>query len=375
MDIVDTLSTLTMTKEEIEFLASAQPDVKVRSTNKAKKDATQVQMMVESRANEDYTPYNRKAIINSLLNATALSKAKAIEVAKKAEEVILKSNAKVVKTQFIREVVNQILFDMNIDQHLKYSSLSISLHDMETIFSVHNFENSNTDYTPESINLVTAGSILKQYALRKVFPHDIAEAHLKCDIHLHDLDFINRPYCSGNSIEYIKKNGLKLPNVSSSLPATHAQTLVNHLQCFASYLQGLFAGAIGFTAVNTFFSPLLVGLDYKSIKQVAQHLIFSFAQLAGNRGGQVVFSDFNMDLRTPSYLKTTPAVGAGGTYTGKTYKEYEEYSRLFLEAVIEVLAEGDADGANFAFPKILLHLTSQDLDDPILLKVCELNSK
>lgn len=212
MDIVDTLSTLTMTKEELEFLASAQPDVKVRSTNKAKKDATQVQMMVESRANEDYTPYNRKAIINSLLNETALSKAKAIEVAKKAEEVILKSDVKIVKTQFIREVVNQILFSLGIDQHLNYSALSISIHDMETIQSVHNFENSNTDYTPESINLITAGSILKQYALRKVFPKDIAEAHLRCDIHLHDLDFINRPYAFDGETSFVtlknKKDGI-----------------------------------------------------------------------------------------------------------------------------------------------------------------------
>lgn len=211
-------------------------------------------------------------------------------------------------------------------------------------------------------------SIKKVKTVDKVYDITTQSHTLLCNnIYVHN--------CSGNSIEYIKKNGLKLPNVSSSLPATHPQTLVNHLQCFASYLQGMFAGAIGFTAVNTFFSPLLVGLSEKEIKQVAQHLIFSFAQLAGNRGGQVVFSDFNMDLRTPSYLKDTPAIGAGGIYTGKTYKEYEHEARLFFNAILDVLAEGDADGANFAFPKILLHLTSADLEDKLLIKVCDINAK
>ncbi len=181
--------------------------------------------------------------------------------------------------------------------------------------------------------------------------------------------------CSGNSIEYIKRYGLKLPNVSHSEPAKHAQTLVNHIQCFANYLQGLFSGAIGFECVNMFFAPLLKDLEYYQIKQVAQHLIFSFAQLAGNRGGQVVFSDFNMYLKVPDHYKNTPARGAGGKYTGLNYSEYENEMRLFLKAIFEVIEKGDANKANFAFPKILLHINKNSFDDELLDFACRVNSK
>ena len=43
-----------------------------------------------------------------------------------------------------------------------------------------------------------------------------------------------------------------------------------------------------------FFAPLLVNMSYKEIKQLAQTLIFDLSQLAGARGGQISFTDFNI---------------------------------------------------------------------------------
>lgn len=212
-------------------------------------------------------------------------------------------------------------------------------------------------------------SITKIKKVNKVYDITTVSHTLLCnDIHVHN--------CSGNSLEYIKKYGLKLPNISAqSAPAKHALTLVNHISCFANYLQCYFAGAIGYSCVNTFFAPFIEGMDYEEVKQVAQHLIFSFAQLAGSRGGQTAFVDFNVDLKVPGYLKQTPAVGKGGKYTGKTYEAYENEMRVFLKAIFEVIMDGDANGANFSFPKILLHLTEENLSDELLDMACEVNSK
>lgn len=163
--------------------------------------------------------------------------------------------------------------------------------------------------------------------------------------------------CGGHSLDYIKKYGLSLPNITStSRPARHPEVLIGHMVKMASTLQSHYAGAIGWEAVNMFFAPYLVGLDYSRIKQLAQMLIYEFNQLAGARGSQVVFTDFNLYWNIPRHFRDTPAIGPGGVYTGKTYKDYEKEAQTFLKALFEVYLEGDAMGKTFVFPKPLLHI-------------------
>ena len=70
------------------------------------------------------------------------------------------------------------------------------------------------------------------------------------------------------------------------------------------------------------YAPYLVGMSDKELKQEAQYLIFSSSQNAFSRGGQTLFLDFNLHTGIPSYLADVPAIGPGGKYTGKTYKDY-----------------------------------------------------
>jgi ribonucleoside-triphosphate reductase len=164
--------------------------------------------------------------------------------------------------------------------------------------------------------------------------------------------------CGGHSLDYIKKYGLSLPNITStSRPARHPEVLIGHMVKMASTLQSHYAGAIGWEAVNMFFAPYLVGLSYDRVKQLAQMLIYEFNQLAGARGSQVVFTDFNLYWNIPRHFRDTPAIGPGGEYTGKTYGEYEKEAQTFIKALFEVYLEGDAMGKTFVFPKPLLHIS------------------
>jgi ribonucleoside-triphosphate reductase (formate) len=163
--------------------------------------------------------------------------------------------------------------------------------------------------------------------------------------------------CGGHSLEYLKKYGLNLPNITStSKPAKHPEVLIGHMVKMASSLQSNYAGAIGWEAVNMFFAPFLVGLPYERIKQLAQMLIYEFNQLAGARGSQVVFTDFNLYYNIPRHFLETQAIGPGGEYTGLTYKYYEKEAQDFLRAMFEIYMDGDAMGKTFVFPKPLLHL-------------------
>lgn len=186
--------------------------------------------------------------------------------------------------------------------------------------------------------------------------------------------------CGGHSLDYIKKYGISLPNITStSRPAKHPEVLIGHMVKMASTLQSHYAGAIGWEAVNMFFAPYLVGLDYERVKQLAQMLIYEFNQLAGARGSQVVFTDFNLYWSIPRHFWDTPAIGPGGVYTGKTYKEYEKEAQAFLKALFEVYLEGDAMGKTFVFPKPLLHINEDFFDaegnEEFLDLACKVASK
>ncbi|MFA5453573.1 MAG: anaerobic ribonucleoside-triphosphate reductase, partial [Candidatus Methanomethylophilaceae archaeon] len=210
-----------------------------------------------------------------------------------------------------------------------------------------------------------AENIKKEFALLEVFSPDIADAHMSGLIHLHDLGMIDRPYCSGQSIEYVKKFGLNLPNaLSIAKPAKHPEVLIEQIIKFSAALQGHFAGAIGWDAFNIFMAPYLVDVDDERMHQLAQILIYEFAQQAVARGGQSIFSDINLYWETPDHFVGIPAIGPGGVYTGKNYEDYEKESQAFVNALIDIYIEGDAMGRPFFFPKPDVHITEKFFKTP-----------
>ncbi|MDO8963110.1 MAG: anaerobic ribonucleoside-triphosphate reductase, partial [Coriobacteriia bacterium] len=329
-------------------------------------DATDIALLVSTSSKQEIDSWDRTKIAGSLVKEAGIAPHVAEEIALAVEDRIDRTNLVTVTTTIIREIVDLEFLERGMTlAHKKHSNLGLPMWDVEQIITNANHENSNTTHNPESVNLTIAETILKEYALRRVFTEDVAEAHLVGDLHLHDLGFIIRPYCGGHSLEFIKKFGLRMPNITSiSEPAKHAEVLIGHMVKFASALQGHYAGAVGWEAVNIFFAPYLEGRTYEQIKQLAQMLIFEFNQLAGARGSQVVFTDFNLYYNVPRHFADTPAIGPGGTYTGKTYGEYAHEAQQFVRAMFEVYMQGDAVGKTFVFPKPLLHINDDFFETP-----------
>lgn len=310
--------------------------------------------------------WDRKAIVEALIRETFVDRDTAERIALEVEEVIKAGRVKMVTAPLIRELVDAKLIENGLeDARRMHTRLGVPLYDVEQMLTMPNKENANVPHGPEATNLTLAESIKKEYALLNVFSQDIADAHMAGDVHLHDLGFIDRPYCSGQSLEYIKKYGLSLPNaLAIAKPAKHAEVLLAHMVKFAAALQSNFAGAIGWDAVNIFFAPYLEELSDYQIKQLAQMLIFEFSQQAVARGGQAIFSDINLYWEIPKHFENTPAIGPGGEYTGKTYADYAELSQKFVWYLFDVYLEGDASGRPFFFPKPLVHITEKFFQTP-----------
>jgi anaerobic ribonucleoside-triphosphate reductase len=340
-------------------------DIRERQRDIATGDTTDMALFVRT-SEESIEGWDRQRIVDALLKETYIDPDTAEIVSQEVEDIIRRGDITMVTAPLVRELVDTKLIERGLeDARKQHTRLGMPLYDVNQLIMHPNKENANVPHGPEATNLTLAETIKKEYALLNVFSQEVADAHMRGDIHLHDLGFIDRPYCSGQSLEYIKKFGLNLPNsLSMAKPAKHPEVLLAHMVKFAAGLQSHFAGAIGWDAVNLFFAPYLVGMGDREIKQLAQMLIFEFSQQAVARGGQAIFTDLNLYWEVPKHFRDVPAIGPNGEFTGKTYQDYIGEARRFVWALFEVYQEGDGSGRPFFFPKPLVHITEDFFRDP-----------
>lgn len=392
---------------DLDSFENALHELKVFHTDDDKGDTTDHMLLVSTASNEAVSTWDKTKIIDALMKEANLSMEDAIKVSESVEKKIFATGIRTISVDLIRELVDNELFVRGFGKKLERQKvLGVPTYNLNKIIIDKSNENSNiVSNNPEMINLSIAETVLKQYALREIFSKDVADAHLKGAIHLHDLGYPVRVYCSSHSLEYLKKYGLKLANLSTvSTPAKYAGTLTGHLNTFLASMQAYYAGALGIGFLNIFYAPLLKGLDEKTLKQEAQYLIFSCSQNAFSRGGQTLFIDFNIHLGVPDYMKNVAAIGQSGKYMwqhsdgkiekvpevqrdeagnliqpseGKilTYGDFEPEAQAFAKALLEVWSEGDSEGKPFPFPKCDLHVDQKSFDDPEQLELLKFACK
>ncbi len=275
-------------------------------------------LLVESATSNLTLPWNRRRIVGQIMDKTDLTAEVAIGVAKAVENWIIESDIKTVNTTLIRELVNNELAERGHKEQLRDLSIyGVPVDFVETLMFAKSTENSNiVNNNPEAVNLGIAELVLKQWALDAIFSTEVKRAHDTGAIHLHDLGYPHRVYCSSHSIEYVKKYGLtELVNLNTeSHPARTASVLTGHLNTYLASMQSNYAGALGIAYINILYAPFLEGMCAAEYKQIAQELIFNGAQNAFSRGGQTLFLDFNIHSGVPRYLASVPAIGPGGKY-------------------------------------------------------------
>ncbi len=285
-------------------------------------DSTDALLLVESTTQNVTHPWEKSRIVDALVNETSLSYEESRSIAKSVENRAFAWDDSTISTALVREMVNNELEERGHLESLKdMAHFSLAKPVLEGLLFSKSDENSNIkNNNPEAVTQTIGEIILKQYALRYLFGEKLERAHATGRIHIHDLGFPDRVYCSSHSIEYIKKYGLKgLVNLTSeSSPAKSAQVLTGHLNTYLASMQAYYAGALGVAYINILYAPYLEDLTEKQMYQRAQELIFNGSQNAFSRGGQSIFLDFNIHAGVPEYLKNVPAIGPGGKYMLKT---------------------------------------------------------
>lgn len=332
-----------------------------------------------------FEPWDRSKIVKQLLKETLLaeeffgippiSREEAEAIALEAERRIKSMKAFFVSAPLIREVVNNILLEWSNNKpvYIVYRNVltrvGAPVYDAYLIDIGLGFEakeNANLQPNPETSHKKKADKLSKeQYLL--LLPIHIADAHLKGDIHIHDLEYFGtRPFCQDHDLRYFLYYGL-MPDgtgfkTSVAGPAKHPEVAILHSVKILAAAQTNFSGGQGFYNYNVFLAPFMEGLSYEEIKQLAQMMFYELTQCYVARGGQLVFSNIQLSPTIPEIWRDKPVVYRG-MISEDTYGSFEEEARLFFRAIYEVAFKGDFWGKPFNFPKLETYITPEALKD------------
>ncbi len=212
-------------------------------------------------------------------------------------------------------------------------------------------ENANTFKTFSGLFGFVAQEILKGYALfsSKGYPKEQVEAHLRGDLHIHDLPFARFiAYCAGWSLEKLFRKGLVTPNVHAS-PAKHMSSAVDHIINFICTSQQEWAGAQAFGDFDLYLAPFahMDKLSPKEVEQNIQRLVFNF-NFPSRFGSQSPFVNVTLNFSVNGKKQERPAI-IGGKEHG-TLGDYIEEAMITTYGLIDTLKEGDSRHRPFTFP-------------------------
>ena len=319
-------------------------------------------------------PWDRNAIARQLLTETKLAREfyevkpmtreEAEEMAEEIERKIFDLSLKFISGPLIRELVNNVLLDKSKEKpaYAVYRNIltrvgapvyDAYLMDLGQGFKAN--ENANLQPNAETAHKRKADWVCdEEYLL--LMPLELADAHLAGDLHIHDLEYFGtRPFCQDWDLRYFFYYGLMPDGVGTRTsvagPAKHPEVAVLHTAKVLASAQTNFAGGEGFYNFLVFLAPYMRGLDYRKIRQLMQMMFFEYTQAYVARGGQLVFSNIQIQPGVPELWRDVPIV-AKGRVGPDVYGNYEDEVHLMFKALYDIVHEGDYWGKPFNFPKL-----------------------
>jgi len=222
-------------------------------------------------------------------------------------------------------------------------------------------ENSTVTYSVGGLILSNSGAITANYWLSEVYDDEIANAHRRADIHIHDLSMLTG-YCAGWSLKQLIQQGLGgITGKVTSSPASHLATLCNQMVNFLGIMQNEWAGAQAFSSFDTYLAPFVKvdNLTYGQTKKALESFIFG-VNTPSRWGTQAPFSNITLDWVVPPDLAEQPAI-VGGKEMDFKYKDCKKEMDMINKAFIEIMIEGDANGRGFQYP-IPTYSITRDFD-------------
>ncbi len=242
--------------------------------------------------------------------------------------------------------------------------------------------NSNTGYSHAGLINNSAGKVIANYWLDKIYSKEEGHAHRNADYHIHDLDCLSG-YCAGWSLRVLLDEGFNgvRGRVESNAP-NHFREALGQMANFLGILQSEWAGAQAFSSFDTYLAPYVFKdkLSFNEVKKAIRSFIYNLNVPA--RWGQSPFTNITIDWTVPSDLKEQiPTrnqkhlfknledkellqIAKNKGYESlidMKYKDFQKQMNMINKAYYEIMTEGDKTGQPFTFPIPTVNLT-EDFD-------------
>ncbi|MDK2790208.1 MAG: hypothetical protein PWP15_715 [Methanothermococcus sp.] len=292
---------------------------------------------------KEFEPFNKEKIVHALVQEAGADEKTANKIADEVEKEIKKLGVKYLTAPMIREVVNAKLIEFGLEElRHKHTRLGIPVYDIFKLIKKGTRENANLMHNPESIHKWVADETMKQFALLEIFPRFIADAHMRGDIHLHDLEYSAiRPVCCQHDLRNFFMYGLKVDgtgrHTSVSKPAKHAEVAIQHAAKVLSAAQCEMSGGQSIDEFNIWLAPYVKGLSYERVIQLMQMFIYEMNQMYVARGGQSLVKDELIFIKDNEKLKVCKI----GEYIDEVMEKYNEKITVNGDTEILYLDEKD----------------------------------
>jgi ribonucleoside-triphosphate reductase len=242
--------------------------------------------------------------------------------------------------------------------------------------------NANTSFSNAGLVNNTAGKIIANYWLDKIYSKEEGHTHRNGDIHIHDLDCLTG-YCAGWSLRVLLNEGFNgVRGRVESRPPSHFREALGQMANFLGILQSEWAGAQAFSSFDTYLAPYVFKdrLSYKDVEKAIRGFVYNLNVPA--RWGQSPFTNITLDWMVPSDLKDQiPTKNDCHLFAGidessllaearkrgvekledLRYEHFQAEMNLINKAYYTIMTEGDAGGQPFTFPIPTVNIT-EDFD-------------
>ena len=240
--------------------------------------------------------------------------------------------------------------------------------------------NSNTGYSHAGLINNSAGKLIANYWLDKIYTKEQGYAHRNADIHIHDLDCLSA-YCAGWSLRVLLDEGFNevRGRVESKAP-NHFREALGQMANFLGILQSEWAGAQAFSSFDTYLAPYVFkdNLSFEDVLKAIRSFVYNLNVPA--RWGQSPFTNITLDWVVPDDLKTqiptkndlhffennsdvtilARAKERGVTkVTDLRYEHFQREMNIINKAYYTIMTEGDANGQPFTFPIPTVNITEE----------------
>lgn len=279
-----------------------------------------------------------------------------------------------------RKLQREHVDNLNEDTTYVDSSQTIEEYIEQTDWRIN--ANANTSYSNAGLVNNTAGKIIANYWLDKIYSKEEGYAHRNGDIHIHDLDCLTG-YCAGWSLRILLDEGFNgvRGRVESKAPS-HFREALGQMANFLGILQSEWAGAQAFSSFDTYLAPYVFKdqLSYKDVLKAVRSFVYNLNVPA--RWGQSPFTNITLDWVVPADLKEQIPTRNGfhlfsgiedeyllllakergvRRLTDLKYEHFQKEMDLINKAYYTIMTEGDANGQPFTFPIPTVNIT-EDFD-------------